>query len=88
VAKVLELQLSISLSNDYSGSISFGTDWLDLLAVQVDSQESLLTPQFKSINSSTLSPLYGPTLTSVQDYWKNHGFHYMDLGQQNDVSVF
>ena len=34
VAKVLELQLSISLSNDYSGSISFRTDWLDLFAVQ------------------------------------------------------
>ena len=34
VAKVLELQLSISSSNEYSGLISFRTDWLDLLAVQ------------------------------------------------------
>ena len=34
VAKVLEFQLSISLSNGYSGLISFGMDWLDLLAVQ------------------------------------------------------
>ena len=30
------------------------------------------TPQFKSINSSVLSFLYSPTLTSIHDYWKNH----------------
>ena len=34
VAKVLELQLSNSPSNEYSGLISFRIDWLDLLAVQ------------------------------------------------------
>ena len=32
------------------------------------------TPQFKSINSSVLIFLYGPTLTSLHDYWKNHSF--------------
>ena len=37
-----------------------------------DSQESSPTPQFKSINSSELSFLYSPTLTSIRDYWKNH----------------
>ena len=37
-----------------------------------DSQESSPTPQFKSINSSVFSFLFGPTLTSVHDYWKNH----------------
>ena len=37
-----------------------------------DSQESSPTPQFKSINSSVLSPLYSPTLTSIHDHWKNH----------------
>ena len=37
-----------------------------------DSQESSPTPQFKSINSLVLSFLYGPTLTSTHDYWKNH----------------
>jgi len=31
-----------------------------------------LTPQFKSINSSALSLLYGPTLTSIDDYRKSH----------------
>ena len=32
----------------------------------MDSQESSPTPQFKSINSSVLSFLYSPTLTSIQ----------------------
>jgi len=35
-----------------------------------DSQESSSTPQFKSINSSALSFLYNPTLTSISDHWK------------------
>ena len=37
-----------------------------------DSQESSPTPQFKSINSSVLSFLHSPTLTSIHDKWKNH----------------
>ena len=37
-----------------------------------DSQESSPTPQFKSINSSMLSFLHSPTLTSIHDHWKNH----------------
>ena len=36
-----------------------------------DSQESSPTPQFKNINSSVLTVLYSPTLTSIHDYWKN-----------------
>ena len=36
-----------------------------------DSQKSSPAPQFKSINPSVLSFLYGPTLTSIPDYWKN-----------------
>ena len=37
-----------------------------------DSQESSPTPQFKSINSSVLSFLYSPTLTSKHNDWKKH----------------
>ena len=37
-----------------------------------NSQESSLTLQFKTSNSSALSFLYGPTLTCIHDYWKNH----------------
>ena len=46
------------------------TGWISLQSR--DSQESSPTPQFKSINSSALSFLYSPTLTSIRDYWKNH----------------
>ena len=34
--------------------------------------------QFKSINSTALSFLYGPTPTSLHDYWKNHSSDWMD----------
>ena len=44
-----------------------------------DSQESSPTPEFKSINSLVFSCLYGPTLTSIQDYQKNHSFDQTDL---------
>ena len=64
---------NISPSNEYSGLISFRIDWLDLCRSR-DSQESSPTPQFKSINSLALSFLYGSTLKSVHDYWKNHSF--------------
>ena len=45
---------SISLSNEYSGLISFRIGWLDLLAVK-GTLESSPTSQFKSINSLVLS---------------------------------
>ena len=79
---------SISHPNEYSGLISFRIDWLDLLDVQGDTQESSPAPKFKSINSSMLSLLYGPTLISIHNYWKNHSFDCMDLCWQSDVSVF
>ena len=65
----------ISPSSEHLGLISF-MDWLTGWLVQSpcsprDSQESSPTPQFKS-NSSALSLLYSPTLTSIHDYWKNH----------------
>ena len=65
---------SISPSNEYSGLISFRIDWFDLLAVHRTLKESSPTPQFESINSSALILLYGPTLTSIHEYWKNHSF--------------
>ena len=64
---------SLSPSNKYSGFIPFWIDWFDLLAVQ-GTQELSPIPQFKSINSSTFSFLYSPTLTSIPDYWKNQSF--------------
>ena len=68
------LSFSISPSNEYSGLISFRIDWFDLLVVQ-GTLKSLL--QHHSLKASIL--LYGPTITSIHDYWKHHSFHYMDL---------
>ena len=67
--KYWSFSFSISPSNEYSGPISFRIDWFDLLAVQ-GTLKSLL--QHHSINSSVLSFLYSPTLTSLHDYWKNN----------------
>ena len=46
------------------------------------------TPQFKSINSSVLSFLHSPTLTSIHDHWKNHSLDQTDLCWQSCVSAF
>ena len=70
--------------NEYSGLISFRIDCLDCPR---NSQESSPTPQFKSISSSALSLLYGPALTSIHNYWKNHSFDYTDLCWQRDISL-
>ena len=55
---------SISPSNEHPGLISFRMGWFG------DSQESFPTPQLESINSSALSLLHSPTLTSIRDYWE------------------
>ena len=65
---------SSSPSNEYSGLISFMIDWLDLLSVQGTLKNLLQHHSLKSINSSMLSLLSGPTLTSIHDHWKNHSF--------------
>ena len=83
VARILELQFSISPSNENSVLISFRIDWLDLLAVQGTLKSLSPTPQFKSISSLALSLLYDPPVTSIHDYWKNHSFGWTDLCWQS-----
>ena len=61
---------SITSSDEDSGLISFRIDCFDLLPVQGCSQECSPAPQFESINFLALSLPYGPTLTSIHDYWK------------------
>ena len=82
--KYWSFSFSISPSNEYSGLISFRMDWFDL-AVQ-GSLKSLLQHHSSKASilwcsvfftvqlSLVLSFLYGPTLTSIHDYWKNHSF--------------
>ena len=57
---------SVLLMNTQDWSPLGWTGWVSLHPGE--SQESSPTPQFKSINSSVLSFLYGPTLTSIHDY--------------------
>ena len=65
---------SISPSNEYSGLISLRIDWFEFFAVQGILQESSPASLFESISFWALSLLYGPTLTSIHDYWKKHSF--------------
>ena len=72
VAKVLQFQLQ-----HQSFQWTPGTDllWDGLVGSPCsprDSQENSPTLQSKSINSSVLSFLHSPTLTSIHDYRKNH----------------
>ena len=64
--KYWSFSFSISPSNEYSGLVSFRM--VASPCYPRDSQESSPTPQFKRINSSALSFLYSPTLTSIHDY--------------------
>ena len=73
--KYWSFSFSISPSNEYSGLISFRMYWLDILAVQRTLKCLLQHHSSNSINSSVLSFLYSPTLTSIHDYWKNHSFN-------------
>ena len=77
--KYWSFSFNISPSNEYSGMISFRIDWLDLLAVQgisrVFSNTTVQKHQFFGVQ------LYGPTLTSIHDYWESHSFDQMDLCQ-------
>ena len=70
--KYWSFSLSISPSNEYPGLVSFRMDWLDLLAVQRTLKSLLQHHSSKSINSSVLSFLHSPTLTSILDHRKNH----------------
>ena len=68
--KYWSFSFSIIPSKEIPGLISLRMDWLDLLAVQ-GTLKSLLQ-HHKGINSSVLSLLHSPTLTSIHDHRKNH----------------
>ena len=64
------------------------TGWVSLQSRGLSRVFPNTTVHNRSINSSVLSHLYGPTLTSIHDYWKNHSFEYTDLCQQRNSSAF
>ena len=63
---------SISPSNEHPGLISFRMDWLDLLGVQ-GTLKSLLQHHSSKASILQCSAFFNrPTLTSIQNHWKNH----------------
>ena len=72
--KYWSFSFSISPSNEYSGLISFRIDWFDLFVVQ-GTLKSLLQHHSSKASILALSLLYGPSLTFMHDYWKNHSFY-------------
>ena len=76
--KYWSFSFSISPSNEHPGPISFRwTGWISLQSKGLSIVFSNTTVQ--KHNSSALSFLYSPTLTSIHDYWKNHSLNYTDF---------
>ena len=78
---------SFSMSQFLSGGQSSGAsastlvlpmnihDWFISISLQFKGLSRVFSKTtVQSINSSVFSLLYGPTLTSIHDYWKNHSF--------------
>ena len=84
-SKYWSFSFSISPSSEYSGLISYRIDWFDF---PVQGTLKSLLQHYSSKASLVLNLLYGPTLTSVHDYWKNYSLDCMDLCQQTDVFAF
>ena len=77
VAKVLEFQLQHQ-SFQWTPRTDLLSDGLvGSPCSPRDLQESSPALQIKSINSSALSFLHSPTLTSIHDHWKNHSLDYV-----------
>ena len=62
-AALEETQAGIKIARRYINNLRYADD----TTLMAESEEEL-----KSLNSSTLSLLHSPTLTSIHDYWKNH----------------
>ena len=86
--KYWSFSFNISPSDEYSGLIPFRIDWFDLLAVQGPLKSLLQHHSSKATVLWCLAFYHDPTLTSVHDCWKNHGFDYIDLCRQIDASAF
>ena len=72
VAKVLEFQPQHHSFQGNPRADLLQNGLVGSLCSPRDSQESSPTSQFKSINSSVLSLLHIPTLTTIHDHWENH----------------
>ena len=80
--------LASILSVNIQGWFPLGWTGLISLLSKGGSRVFSSTTVLESINPLALSFLYGLTLTSIHDHWKNHSFDYTDLCHQSDVSDF
>ena len=87
-SKYWSFSFSIGPSNEYSGFISFKTDWFDFLTVQGTLRGLLQHHSSKGISFLELCLLYCSAFTAVHDDWEDHSLDYMDLCQQSGVSAF
>ena len=62
------------------------TGWISLQSKGLSRVFSNTTVQ--KHQSSALSFLHSPTLTSIHDHWKNHSLDWTDLCWQSNVSAF
>ena len=83
VVKYWSFSFSINPSKEYSGLISFRIDWFDPLAVQGTLKSLFEHHSSKASVFQCSDFFYGPILTSIYDYRKNHSFDCMDLYWQN-----
>ena len=86
--KYWSFSFSISPSNEYSVLISFRFDCFDLLATQGTLKSLLHHHSSKASILQHSAFFFGPTLTSIHNYWKNNSFGWMDLCWQSNVSAF
>ena len=79
--KYWSYSFSISLSNEYSGLIFYR------ISLQSEGLSRVFSSTTNHVNSFVFSLLYGPTLTSIRYYWKNHSFTTGPLSQ-SDIFAF
>ena len=70
-SKDWSFSFNISPSNEHPGLTSFRMDWISLQSKGLSRVFSNTTVQKHQL---VLNFLYGPTLTFIHDYWKNHSF--------------
>ena len=81
--KYWSFSFSISLSNEYSGWISFRL--IGFISLQ---SERLSTVFFSTTIQKDQFFGAQPSSWTIHDYWKKYGFDYTDLCWQNDFSSF
>ena len=85
---ILYWSFSISPSSEYSGLISFRTDWFDLLAFQGLTRVLSITTVWKHQFFSVQPSLWSKSHICTWILKTKHGFVYTDLCWQGDISAF